>query len=117
MSIKGLELNKRYDLEQVASFLGIKRFHAHELVVPKDGVQRIPSIKQPHPKFPKIQRWMTLGSDIQKYADTRKAGVGKRLDGRNKYTIHLSPEELAKVEKFLATLPGTTIARANKPKA
>jgi hypothetical protein len=118
MSTTKLDPKTRYTLDEAADFLGIKRFHMHELVLPHgDKPARIPATKLPHPRFPKIQRWMVLGSDIAAYAANRKSGVGKRSDGRNKWTVYADAEELAKIEAFCKANNLPAPKRANPPKS
>jgi hypothetical protein len=117
MSTKPIDPKASYNITAAASLLGIKPFHMHELLLAKgDKPARIPAQKELIPGT-KTQRWVVKGSELIKYAETRKSGVGQRADGRNKYTIHLTAEELAKVQKFLGTLPEVKIARANPSKS
>ena len=113
MSTKIVTAPKLYNLESAAAYLGIKRFHMHELVVKG----KVPAVKQAHPEFPKIIRWVVTQEALDTYKATRKQGVGKRADGRNKFTIHLTVEELVKVQAALKDLPGVQIARSNPGKS
>jgi len=116
MSTKPIDPKASYNITAAAALLGIKPFHMHELLLAKSGKPaRIPAQKALIPGT-KTQRWIVKGADLIKYDETRKSGVGQRADGRNKYTIHCSAEELAKVQEFLKTLKGVEIKRANPPK-
>lgn len=59
-----------------------------------------------------IPTWLYDPEDLKAY--TPKAGVGHRQDGRNKYNIYLTPEEL---ELLAKTFPALEVKRANPTKS
>lgn len=62
----------------------------------------------------RVSRWIIEDEALAEFANRPKKSVGKREDGRNKYTIYLLQDEL---EALVEQHPELLIARANPPKA
>ncbi len=107
---------KVMDRKAAAQYLGVGSFHVGELI--RKG--KFPNAaKQPIPGR-KTVKWFIPVEELDAYKSTRQSGVGKRADGRTKYTIYLTSEELelllsACENKDADTFP--PIVRANPPKA
>ena len=65
-----------------------------------------------------VERWMIDESEIERFASREKKSVGKRDDGRNKYTLYATRDEYAAVVEMLESIDFETslLARANPPK-
>jgi hypothetical protein len=100
---------KIYNLNQAAAYLGIQP-HSFRTQVRKGKVE---GQKAAHPTLPNIERWTFTQEQLDAYQDS-KGSVGRREDGRNKYTIYLTPEELAALTE---ANPDLLISRANPPKS
>lgn len=62
----------------------------------------------------KVQRHKITEEEIERFETRDKRQVGKRDDGRNKYTIYLTPEEFTDLTEQHDEL---LIARANQKKS
>jgi hypothetical protein len=63
-----------------------------------------------------VERWVITEKALEEFANRPKQAVGKRDDGRNKFTIYLTPEELEALSEWLADNP-VPFGRANPPKS
>lgn len=101
---------KLLNISMASKYLNIGHQFCHKLVV--EGKFK-GAIKEPIPGS-EVERWMIPLEDLDTYKDNRKT-VG-RDDGRNKFTIYLSPEELTKVTKILKEGGLPLPQRSNPPK-
>ena len=62
----------------------------------------------------KVQRHIISEEELERFANRPKKQVGKRDDGRNKYTIYLTIEEY---DELIAQHDELLIARANQKKS
>ena len=104
------------DRKAAAEYLGVGSFHVGELI--RKG--KFPNAEKLPIEGRKTVKWFIPKDELDAYKATRQSGVGKRADGRTKYTIYLTPNELellmdAAANKDADTFP--PIVRANPPKA
>jgi hypothetical protein len=64
----------------------------------------------------KTQKWWIPVEELDAYKATRQSGVGKRADGRTKYTIYLTPAEFEAIQPSVEEVGCPPIVRANPPK-
>jgi hypothetical protein len=98
------------DRSAIAKVLGIGEFHAGELLR-KGAFKGAVKVQR---GTTKTQKWVAPEAAVKAYAQSRKSGVGKRADGRTKWTIYLTDEEYRALN---IAFPKALIQRANPPKA
>ena len=108
------------DRKAAATYLGVGTFHVGELI--RKG--KFPNAEKLPIAGRKTVKWFIPKDELDAYKDTRQSGVGKRADGRTKYTIYLTPAEFATANIVLAggdgpalNIPPITRANPGKSKA
>ena len=104
---------KVLDRKAAAEYLGVGSFHVGELI--RKG--KFPNAAKQPIEGRKTVKWFIPIKELDAYKDTRQSGVGKRADGRTKYTIYLTPQEFDSIQSAVESVGCPPIARANPPKA
>ena len=110
---------KLVDRKEAATILGVGNFHMGELI--RKG--KFPGSHKSAIPGRNTEKWWIPLDEVNSYAATRQSGVGKRADGRTKYTIYLTFDEMDTLTDKIASilgdefLKGELLKRANPPKA
>jgi len=98
-------------LVQAAAYLEIDAHSLRTLL--RKG--RLEARKSPVPGMPKVIRWEISSAVLDHYMATRRS-VGKRLDGRNKFSLYATQDELERIRKACPWLDEGLLHRANPGK-
>lgn len=101
------------DRKDAAQYLGVGTFHVGELI--RKG--KFPNATKVNIEGRKTLKWVIPVEELDAYKDTRQSGVGKRADGRTKFTIYLTPKELNAIQSAVESVGCPPIVRANPPKS
>jgi len=107
-------MNKNeYTINQASELLELTPFYVRKCV--REG--KIQTDLRPI-EGTKIMRHHISSEELEKFGNRERRGVGKRDDGRNKYTIYLLKEELDQVRELLTSIEfeQDLLVRANPPK-
>jgi len=106
--------NGKYTLTQAASKLQLTEFYVRKCI--REGKIQAASELIPNTR---IERYVIEAAEIERFAAREKANVGKRPDGRNKYTLYANDAELKQIRAMMTDLGlnEKLLSRANPPKA
>ena len=101
------------DRKEAAEYLGVGSFHVGELI--RKG--KFPNAEKLPITGRKTVKWFIPKDELDAYKSTRQSGVGKRADGRTKYTIYLTPAEMDAITPAVDSVGCPPITRANPGKS
>jgi hypothetical protein len=103
-------MSKTYGIKEAAAFLGINEQYMRKLILD----EKIPAQKVRVSPTSDVMKWVVAEEDL---VARKSNNHSVRNDGRNKYTIYASQDEIAKLRQLLEAngIEIPEIERTNKP--